>query len=45
MPCQLCGVDVAIELVADGENYRAPDLLLAMNGHIVNQHEKAITGT
>lgn len=40
MPCQLCGGDVEIELLPEGEHYRAPGLLLAMNGHVLSTHQQ-----
>lgn len=34
VPCPFCEADVPIELIADGDSFRAPELLPAMTNHV-----------
>lgn len=45
VPCPICGVEVPVELVSDGSDYRAPDLLPNMNSHVIDVHEIGVSGT
>lgn len=45
VPCPVCGTNVPVELVNDGDNHRAPDLLPNMNNHIITVHEMGVSGT
>lgn len=38
VPCPYCDVDVPVELIADGDNFRAPDLLPNMSSHATVVH-------
>ncbi|AGI12970.1 hypothetical protein PBI_BUTTERS_23 [Mycobacterium phage Butters] len=44
VPCPLCGFDVAVPLLSEGDHMRAPDLLPNMNSHVISVHEMDVSG-
>ncbi|AGK88195.1 hypothetical protein M184_gp59 [Mycobacterium phage WIVsmall] len=46
VPCPKCWVDIEIELVQDdaGRGLRAPDLIDAVNEHVISEHGIAVSG-